>query len=73
MECCGSREISGYKLFLYFFLTSVVIWDGRGVGNLTYTAISLGLLGLPWSDNRQPRKHGIRFKNWCRAKHDSYT
>ena len=48
-----------------------------GTENLTYTAIPLGLLGLPWSDltekawNQTLTSQVTRFKNWRRATHDS--
>ena len=42
---CGSREISMRRQF-YGFLTCVMTRDGS-MGNLTYTAIPLGLLRLP--------------------------
>ena len=59
MECCGNREISGYKVILCCcFLTCVILWDG-GMGNLTNTAISSDLLGLPWADNRESMDYQI--------------
>ena len=46
MECCGSREISGYKVISWLFLTWVVSWVGGG-GEAGEFDLHFGPLGTP--------------------------